>query len=216
MSLDLPSATPGRELPQWLRDIVRRLIREQKFRYVRGTGKHPKLYNSHGRWIPLPTTIFDGPVRHQYLANIKSLGADLEFKKNQKRDAVITTAKHIAEVIDAPWTESEWRQMQASSEVWWRRVLAGPTETTDQDPAKPCETIQHSEWFRGFMERLDNSTPHRLGGVRADARGERGWTLAAARQMLRDGYTLERVIQVTGWGSMWLEDLASRLESAAS
>ena len=40
-----------------------------------------------------------------------------------------------------------------------------------------------------------------------DAVGEKGWTLAQARGMLRQGYRLERVQRMTGFGADWFNDI---------
>jgi len=42
-------------------------------------------------------------------------------------------------------------------------------------------------------------------------KGEKGWSLAEARQQINDGYTLAKVVQRTGWGEGWFEDLDVRL-----
>lgn len=39
-----------------------------------------------------------------------------------------------------------------------------------------------------------------------DAEGTE-WTMGQARQMLRQGYHIYRVQQVTGWGAKWLDDI---------
>lgn len=56
-----------------------------------------------------------------------------------------------------------------------------------------------------FMERLAT--------VRPDARGNGRWSLAEARQQVRDGYSVRVVSERTGWGPMWLAD-ADRLATA--
>jgi hypothetical protein len=61
-------------------------------------------------------------------------------------------------------------------------------------------------YVAGFLERCDEMTT-----VKHDAQGNGRFTLAEARQQLRDGYSLETVIKRTGWGRMWLQDLADRL-----
>lgn len=40
-----------------------------------------------------------------------------------------------------------------------------------------------------------------------DAQGDKGWSLGQARSMVRQGYKVERVVYMTGWGVKWLEDL---------
>lgn len=46
------------------------------------------------------------------------------------------------------------------------------------------------------------------------AQGDGRYSLADARDLLRQGYSLEHVCGATGWGRMWLQDLADRLAAS--
>jgi hypothetical protein len=199
------------ELPDFLLTVVRRLCIEQDFVYER-RGKHKRLYAPDGQWVTLPSTLFDGPVRHKYLANLRRIGADLSFPKTVRpsSQADAMPAFSDSETIDRPWTDTEWRELQRASEVWWRRELAGAAPVQEQPEPEPVpeEKPQLSASARALLARLDahaNTVP------RDDAQGNGRYTLAAARQMLRDGYSLSHVTRRTGWGRMWLEDLAERI-----
>lgn len=210
MTSTIPTRLPERgEVADLLLDVVRRLVREQGFRFIpKGKSKHPKLYAPDGeRWMPLPTTLFDGPVRHTYLANLRRIGADLTFPAETVTPAPDAAGMTSYEQIETPWTDAEWRELQRESEHWWRRQFA-PEVEAEPEPApelEPAPRPQMTAAGRALMERLGGPT------VRADAQGNGDYTLAEARQLLRDGYSLPRVVERTGWGTMWLDDLARRL-----
>lgn len=111
----------------------------------------------------------------------------------------------VEEQIIAPWSDREWREMQRDSEHWWRQLFAPPEPAAEPapEPVKP----QLSTYGREFLAR---AAPR----VRDDARGDGRYTLAQARQQLKDGDPLETVIERTGWGRMWLADLADRLAAS--
>lgn len=198
------------EVADLLLPTVRRLCKEQGFRFIpKGKSKHPKLYSPDGeRWCPLPTTLFDGPVRYVYMANLRKIGADLSFPEAESvipagQSADMTTTY---EPTDSPWTDAEWRELQGKSDAWWRRRLFSAPEgvsSGDETQVAVQAAAQHSEWFDGFMARLEASTQ-----PKRDAQGDR-WTLGQARQLLRDGYSLAHASRITGWGAMWLEDLVT-------
>lgn len=210
-------ALPGpREIPEFLASVVRVLVLEQDFTYVsKGNRKHPQLIGPNGKRMTLPTTLFDGPVRHVYYSRFRNLGADLSFLRDgtvrPRREAAGMAATQEWEDLDSPWTEAEWRELQRQSDVWWRRELAGPEPEPEPEPAPPAPAPkpQVSRAGRELLARLDH---HANRGPRDDAQGTGRYSLAAARQMLRDGYSLAHVTRATGWGRMWLEDLAQRIE----
>lgn len=204
--------TPDRgEVADFLLPIVRRLVVEQGFRFQpAGNSKHPKLLAPDGVGrMTLPTTLFDGPVRHVYMQQLRKLGADLSFPEAKtvrpsSSDADMTTVEY--EPIESHWSESEWRELQAKSDSWWRRQLFANPEgsVSDETQVAVQAAVRHSEWFEGFMARLEAASQ-----PKADARGET-WTLGQARQLIRDGYSLAHATRITGWGAMWLEDLAEQ------
>jgi hypothetical protein len=204
------------ELPDFLLTVVRRLCIEQGFVYER-RGKHNRVYAPDGQWCTLPSTLFDGPVRHKYLANLRRIGADLSFPKTVRpsSQAAAMPAFSDTETIDRPWTDTEWRELQRASEVWWRRELAGPArESADSapEPGPSSDSEPNPQVSASGLALLSRLEAGAKMEPRRDAPGDGRYTLAAARQMLRDGYSLAHVTRRTGWGRMWLEDLAARIE----
>src|SRR5437763_9967249 len=102
--------------------------------------------------------------------------------------------------IESPWTMGEWRAMQRESGVWWREQYAPPVPEPEPVPEPVQMTVD--PYIEGFLARLEKA-----GTVRHDAQGNGRYTLAQARQQLKDGYSLACVIERTGWGRMWLQDL---------
>jgi len=208
----LDTRLPNRgEVADLLLPTVRRLCKEQGFRFIpKGKSKHPKLFAPDGeQWCSLPTTLFDGPVRHKYESNLRRMGADLTFRSAGTVRPSFSDDGMTYVTVESPWTDSEWRERQRD-EVWWRRRIAALQELDEPAEAEP-EVRRLDPYIEGLMERLEQGTRPR---VREDATGNGRWTLAEARQMLRDGYDLEHVIQRTGWGRMWLADLADRLAAS--
>jgi hypothetical protein len=212
---------PGRELPKVWRDIATMLVDQQgwTYRYKRKGGSHPRVVPPEGGLgVALPTTVTDGDAGHRasYLTALKRAGAVLDATPAPRRrdggdpvgadddDAAMTT---INGTIDSPWTMGEWREIQRQSDQWWRQQYAPPAPEPEPTPAPVEMTVD--PYIQGFMERLD-----RAGAVKHDAQGNGRFTLAQARQQLKDGYSLETVINRTGWGRMWLQDLADRLATA--
>jgi hypothetical protein len=112
-----------------------------------------------------------------------------------------------AQTIEYPWTDSEWRERQRQSEEWWRaHAYAPPEPEPEPQPAAPQRPVM-SSYTRDVMSRLTAATRT----VHRQAQGNGRWTLAEARQMLKDGYSLSQVVERTGWGEDWLTDLAERL-----
>jgi hypothetical protein len=46
--------------------------------------------------------------------------------------------------------------------------------------------------------------------VDPQAVGQQGWSLGQARTLLRDGYHVQKVSQMTGYGAAWFDDLVGR------
>lgn len=113
------------------------------------------------------------------------------------------------EVVVLP-NSLQWRAQRRALVALARQGLQTVRPSYEAAPADgkpqagPTEDEAH-DYRSELYERL--TAPH----VRSDATGNGGWTLAEARQMLVDGYPLDRVIERTGWGKMWLQDLADRL-----
>lgn len=174
----------------------------------KGNSAHPKLRNvKTGEWMALPTTLFDGPVRHKYEAALRRLGADLTFSRTRTRETVtppvFADGMSAPTPVDMPWTDAEWRERQRESDVWWREQQYAPdspdSPKSDEAVVRP-EVPAWSAYGRELMDRLDR------GAVRDDARGDT-WTLAAARQLVKDGYSVAHAVKTTGWGRMWFADL---------
>lgn len=195
------------------------LINEQgwTYRYKRKGGSHPRVVPPEGGLgVALPTTVTDGSAGHRasYLTALKRAGAVLDATPAaapsrdpfnpvgaDDDDARMT----INGTIESPFTMREWREMQRESGVWWRAQYAPPAPEPEPAP-EPAPPPRIDPYVQGLMERLEQAT-----GVRKDAQGNGRFTLAEARQQLKDGYPLEAVITRTGWGRMWLQDLADRL-----
>lgn len=198
------------------RDIATMLVDQQgwSYRYKRKGGGHPRVVPPEGGLgVALPTTVTDGDAGHRasYLTALKRAGAVLDAAPTSRRrdesvgadtdDAPVT----INGTVESPWTEREWREMQRESEHWWRRQYAPPLPESEPEP-EPAPAPYVDPYVKGVLERLD-----RAHCVRDDAQGNGRSTLAEARQMVRDGYALERVIERTGWGRLWLQDIADRV-----
>lgn len=102
---------------------------------------------------------------------------------------------------EADFTDGEWRERQREEGGWRAKLLRLPEPEPEPVPQVPAYT-------QDLLRRLDREHT-----VRPDARGNGRWTLAQARQMFKDGYSLDVVINRTGWGRMWFDDLAERLSS---
>ena len=211
---------PGRELPKVWRDIAQRLVQEQgwTYRYKRKGGSHPRVIPpSGGLGVALPTTVTDGDAGHRasYLTALKRAGAILDAPSPARARSVGTPVfsagmtTGIVQDIEKPFTDAEWRQRQWESDVWWRQHLAGPAPEPEPEPQKPAAP-QLSAYAQSFLERA-RAADARATGVRDDAQGNGRFTLAEARQQLRDGYSLDAVVNRTGWGRLWLQDLADRI-----
>lgn len=190
------------EVADFLYPIVRRLCREQGFTFVpKGKSKHPSLIAPTGERTPLPTTLFDGPVRHVYLAKLRRIGADLTFP-DQPPETVTPTgdAPGMGAAVDMPWTDSEWRSRQAEAAEWWRHQYHRAPEPAEVATLAAQPVERWSAYGRDLMARLDASQL-----PRSDARSDT-YMLADARQMVRDGYSVEQVSRRTGWGTWWLAD----------
>lgn len=201
------SEWPGSELKQFEREVCQRLVREQGWRYARNGG-HPQLYAPSGGRTFVATTPGEGRARANFLATLKRLGARLDTERPAARRRSVTPPDESAGVgaptIDKPWTDSEWRDLQAASPEWWRAKLFGSAESvSDETLAAAPSEVRQSQWFHEFMDRLEQASQ-----PRRDARGE-SWTLSQARQLIRDGYSLAHTTRITGWGAMWLEDLVT-------
>jgi hypothetical protein len=211
---------PGRELPKVWREIARMLVDQQgwTYRYKRKGGSHPRVIPPDGGLgVALPTTVTDGDAGHRasYLTALKRAGAVLDAAPERRGKALGSVGSDdddapmtINGTVESPWTEREWREMQRESGVWWREQYAPPLPEPEPEPEpEPAPAPTPSAYAAELLRRLD-SAGHR---VRDDAQGNGRYTLAEARQQLRDGYSLERVIERTGWGRLWLQDLAERL-----
>lgn len=174
-------------------------------------GGHPILRapdKSQGQ-IAFASTASDWRARLNTVAQLRRMGADLDAPP-VTRDETVTPVEQsadMAQTIDMPWTDREWRELQRDSEAWWRQLYAPPANEPEPEAApEPEPGPRVSRYGAALMARLTSAST-----VRADAQGNGRWTLAEARQMLRDGYSLDSVVERTGWGRMWLADLADRL-----
>lgn len=211
---------PGRELPKVWRDLAVQLVQHQgwTYRYKRKGGSHPRVIPPEGGLgVALPTTVTDGDAGHRaaYLTNLKRHGAVLDSDGRvvvpaRSVSAPVFSAAMTTGVqdIDKPFTDAEWRERQRSSDVWWRQQFAGPTPEPEPAPEPAPAPRAHSAYTQGFLERARAADARR---VRDDATGNGRFTLAQARQQLKDGYSMDAVIDRTGWGRLWLQDLADRL-----
>ena len=204
--------TPGRELPKVWRDIATMLVNEQgwTYRYKRKGGSHPRVKppGHRGLGVALPTTVTDGDAGHRasYLTALKRAGAVLDAMPARGADDSVGPCDDDAPMtingtIESPWTMREWREMQRESGVWWREQYAPPLPEPEPEP----EPVPEDPYLAEFRRRLEGTL------IRPDAQGNGSFTLAEARQQLKDGYALATVIKRTGWGRMWLQDLADRL-----
>lgn len=207
------TAWPGPEIgDDYLRALARKLVREQGWRYI-FRGSHPILRppnKEHGQ-IPFASTASDWRARLNTVAQLKQAGARLDDLPETVAPPREAAAMLADETIESPWTMREWRERQRNHEEWWRRQYADPEPPTPAQRAADPEPELPPAWARyreELMARLARGTE-----VKDDARGDKGFTLANARQMLKDGYSLAHVIKTTGWGRMWLADLAERLDN---
>lgn len=194
---------PGNEIKNLdQRAICQHLVREQGWRY-RKMKDHGMLYAPDGVGMHAVHGN-DGAAAgfKHWCAEMRVLGADL--------DTTPVREKYVGESLTSDGSgsiaDTRWRRRQARSGVWWRQAMAGEVCVEcgglDGKHQHACSTTL-SDYAKDFLARAH--------AVRPDARGDKGWALSDARQMLKDGYPMERVIERTGWGSMWLADLAARL-----
>lgn len=195
------SAWPGPEIgDDYLRAIARRLVREQHWTYIY-RGSHPILRapNKEAGQLPFASTASDWRARLNVVADLKRMGAKLDAPEPRRRQTVTPPSfGDGVETIEKPWTDSEWRAMQAESDTWWRRLYAA--ERTAGEPEQPAEPSPN---LTSLVGRITRSR------VREDAKGP--GPLSEARQMVREGYSVDRVVERTGWGRMWLADLENRV-----
>lgn len=194
---------PGRECKDSrVRLLCQRLVRTG-YRY-RKFKNHGMLYSPDGKSMhAVHWTIPVGNDFNLWVADLKRLGwlADLERETvRPSRQAAPVTFSHV----ESHLSDSEWRRQQADSDVWWRRLLAGADDQAIAVESPPASLL--SAYGQELMSKLEVADP-----VRPDAQGNGRYTLAHARRMLRDGYSLDETIKRTGWGRMWLADLADRL-----
>lgn len=192
---------PGKELKdQELRDAALKLVREQGWEYEYIGTRKPKLTNPAGDSTSLPLTPSSYGSVIRTLATLRRLGADLDEEAALRRRlrSKVRTPLSDEGVVETPWTEKQWRELQQKAGGWRAALYAEPLP--EPPPITPLTAYQAE-----VHERL--TAPQ----VRSDATGNGQWTLREARQMLVDGYSLDRVIARTGWGKMWLEDLVQRL-----
>lgn len=200
---------PGKEIgdPEQ-RAIAQRLVREQGWGYRKPMGGgHGVLYPPGGSGqVWCASSLGEGRGHQNWLAELKRYGADLSTERVRTRTVTpVFSTTPVEEQIIAPWSDREWREMQRESEHWWRRQYAPPLPESEPEP-EPAPAPYVDPYVKGVLERLD-----RAHCVRDDAQGNGRSTLAEARQMVRDGYALERVIERTGWGRLWLQDIADRV-----
>lgn len=199
------STWPGKELKNdELRAAAQMLCRDQRWTYeYTGSGRKPKLYNPEGNFTTLPLTPGSYGSVLKTLAQLKRMGAVLDkIESRALRRARFVGESLFSDQTDSPWDAAEWRERQAEAPEWRQRI-AGYVEP---EPEPEPEPVVLSGYAAGLMGRLTGAAQ-----VRPDAMGNGQWSLAEARQMLKDGYALDRVIERTGWGRMWLSDLADRL-----
>lgn len=177
------------------------LCREQSWTYeYHGGGGKPKLYNPDGDWMTLPLTPSSYGSVLSSKAHMKRLGADLD--RSVPRRSSFNGESLFSDETPSHLTDAEWRELQGQA-GGWRAQLVGYVEPEPEPEPEPLS--------RQAQDLLARATRGRV--IRDDAKGDT-WTLAAARQLLRDGYSLDRVVERTGWGSMWLADLAARLDAS--
>lgn len=195
---------PGREIGDARqRAICQMLVRDQGWRYEKRRD-HGMLYAPDGvNMHAVHGASQYARAFNHWLAEIKAMGAVLAPVKTvrpRRQAAPVQTF----DAVESPWTDSEWRQRQAESDVWWRKLLVAADDDTVEVEAPPAAVM--SAYGRELMGKLEQ-----VDAVRPDAQGDGRYTLAHARRMLRDGYSLDETIRRTGWGRMWLADLADRL-----
>lgn len=189
---------PGNELASKdIRKACRKLVREQGWRYQwSGGAAYPQLINPEGRRTYVPKTPSND---FHFFVRAKRLGAVLDGEGAPRRSS-FDGESLTSDTTERPWTEAEWREKQRAAGGWRAELYAEPVE-----PEPEAEPTVLSAYQAQLFEKL--TAPH----VRSDATGNGQWTLREARQMLVDGYSLDRVVARTGWGRMWLEDLVQRL-----
>lgn len=104
-------------------------------------------------------------------------------EKGRRADALAETRRHQAQ-IDAAWEES-------------KRII--------REAEEQAKSTQESGTIREFTTQLIDAAKVRAAEETAAKRREQ-WTLGQARSLVRQGYTVEHVIQATGWARSWVED----------
>lgn len=193
---------PGREIPQFYREVVNRLI-DQGWRYEprSRTGglsnSKPKLIPSDptARIMSLPNTPSDQKGWLVFFQHLRQAGANLDFDAldRQRREARQRRNRRASRSVTPPVNDLGMTSIQPISTVgtWWHP--APQPELPLEAPEKPAEAP--SRPVRRTGPSLD-----------PDARGE-AYTLRQARAMIRQGYHINKVIARTGWGRNWLSDM---------
>lgn len=208
------TALPGRELPKVWRDVATRLIKEQGWSYRwrrKGGSAHPRVVPpSGGLGVALPTTVTDGDAGHRasYLTALKRAGAILDPQWAPPAEDTDDRPAEPAvdyQPIESPWTESEWLDMQRDSAVWWRERIAGPPPAPQPVSAAGRASAHLAELNARLAELVARQAP---AVDFEDRRRNTAFSLREVRAFFRQGYTVEKVCRLTGWGAYWIADLA--------
>lgn len=111
-----------------------------------------------------------------------------------RRGAALEEARAHQRNIDAAWEESKRIIAEAAAEV---RALE---ENFHRDRTHRTLT---PKWV------AENKLRELQAQEEAAAKKREQWTLGQARSLIRQGYTVEHVIAVTGWARSWVEDADS-------
>ena len=188
---------PGKELPKYWKDIATAILEHPGWGYEKRT-KHPQIISPAGLRCSLPTTVTDGHAGHRasYLVALKRIGAPINqdgaVTPPERQPRTVTPSDDAALMALAPRTHID---PISTLGQWWHPL---PEPEPEPVPEVAPPVVERRYTPRPMVRSKPTLDP--------DAQGST-YSLGQARAMLRQGYHINKVVQRTGWGRNWLDDL---------
>lgn len=205
--------------PKEYREICNTLVDEQGWTFVEGkTGRKHRLIppDPTKRICLVPATPSDSYFGFtKWIGQLRRSGAQID--ENGNSTVVVEKPQTVGPSIDdAAMTVVDTDIKPVSTlHHWWRITDPEPEpQPTPEPQPEPEPEPRLSRYAIGLLSRLDAGStvapppyvPKLVGNHPDDAEGA-AYSLNQARDLLRQGYHVNRVIKKTGWGRNWFHDL---------